>query len=182
MDIALTPIRVPDRPRARALPDDRDHLVRSEDPLTRTKSLVVATAAVGLATAVTVFAIDDDGTGGEAGKAAATAEAFYHHVADRDGESTCELMTPAGRADFEGLAAGLLPCEDLVVDLSITDRDREVMRGIRIRHVTVRGDRATISPRDVTMPGGADRLRLFPDDHPATLRRVGGRWLLEDVT
>jgi hypothetical protein len=68
----------------------------------------------------------------------------------------------------------LLSCD--VIELaseSMSDEERRATRGIRIRRVTVSGDRATIRNRDVSVPSG---IATTGADGSTVLRKVDGAW------
>ncbi len=71
-------------------------------------------------------------------------------------------------------------CEALVDELAdaLSDEEKRALDRLEIRHVHVDGDRAEVHDRDVSAPKPWVR-----DDNgePIVLRRVDGRWLIEDM-
>jgi len=99
------------------------------------------------------------------------------------GPQACARLTDAGRKDFT--AAVLLEardCEVLVRAFAaqLTPTQKKFLPRITIRRVELRDDRALLHDRYVEMPPEIDELD-GRDDEPTVLRRIDGRWLLEDM-
>ncbi len=108
--------------------------------------------------------------------------AWHNDLADGRGPQACARLSDAGREDFLAGALRAGDCELLVADLAseLTPTQKEFLPRIEIRRVEFRGDRAFIHSRDVALP---DELAAVAarDDEPTVLRKLDGRWLIEDM-
>jgi hypothetical protein len=86
-----------------------------------------------------LIAVAGCGTSAEE-EVADTIKTFYRAAAAGDGERACEQLTPAARA-----TAGGVPCEAAVDQLETLGgaTAKRRLAAITVRHVRVRGDRAT---------------------------------------
>jgi len=113
----------------------------------------------------------------------ATTLGFLAELAEGD-EHACERLTNDGRRQLDGRAEllGLDGCAGIVAAIAAeySDADREAMRELRIRKITIAGDRATVRDHDFEIPAELDG-QLAIDDRPTVLRRQGGVWKLEEL-
>jgi hypothetical protein len=96
----------------------------------------------------------------------------------------CDRLSKDGRRQVDSRAAflDLDGCEAFVkeVEAEYSDADRDAVRKVRIRRVTIEGDRATIRDRDIVVPAELEG-QVTLDERPVVLRRQRGEWKLEDV-
>lgn len=123
------------------------------------------------------------GTASDEERVRGVALAFMTELAEGDANA-CERLSDDGRRQLESRAEllGLDGCEALVVAVrnEYSDADRAAIRQLRIRRVSVKGDRATVRDRDVTVPDELDG-QLAIDDRPLILRKHGADWKIEDL-
>jgi hypothetical protein len=62
----------------------------------------------------------------------------------------------------------------------LTDEQRDALGELTIRRVRISGDRAEVHDADVTLPDVL-RDREISNDRPTVLRRVDGRWKIDDM-
>lgn len=110
---------------------------------------------------------------------------WFQRLGAGEGAAACRLLTDEARRDFEATAEemiGQASCDAVsgFFSLGLTDAERDAFGDVQIRRTTITGDRATVRDEDVVIPAG-----LLPqaerDDEPTLLRKVDGRWLIEDL-
>lgn len=108
---------------------------------------------------------------------------WWADVAAGRGPQACQRLTETARTQF---TAGMMlepgDCELLVraVAAELTPTQKKFLPRITIRRVEVQGDRALIHDRDARVPRELEQLADL-DDQPTVLRRIDGRWLIEDM-
>lgn len=114
--------------------------------------------------------------------ARAAFEGFLHALAVGDGERVCAVLAPTARKQFfPNLAVEDADCkgEVALTAFQLSDAQEAALRRARVRKVSVDGDRAEIANRDIEI--GEPFVRTDEhDERPTVLRRVRGRWLIED--
>ena len=139
-----------------------------------------------LATAVTIGCSLAGCAGGEVrgdSPPAAATRAFFAGIAHGDQAATCRGLT---RSAVEDLRDDLLlwdsSCGELVqfIHDALTPRQRAALLQLKIRRVTVHGDRAEIADRDLDAPSVLGKS--VDDGHPIQLMRIGGRWKITSLT
>lgn len=121
---------------------------------------------------------------GEQDRVKHAVHAWHADLAHGRGSQACARLTAGGRKDF--LAGSLLgafgDCELLVKDTAsmLTAIQRRFLALVVIRRVEIHGDRALVHDRDVMIPPQLRELAM-PVDEPTVLRKVDGRWLLDDL-
>jgi hypothetical protein len=92
----------------------------------------------------------------------------------------CALLTPAAQPQIGRLGDG--DCEAAVgfLALTYTPAEQRGLEHVTFRHVTVSGDRATSDAGDVQLPRSIKYMRR-PNRRPTVLRRLDGKWLIEDL-
>ena len=99
---------------------------------------------------------------------------FAAAVDERRGEDACALLTPAAtRATAASI--GTLDCATVVRSFGYAV-DTGPLRVADVRRVEVRGEKATIAPDELTVPGGK------PFGPGIALERVGGAWRVAGFT
>ncbi len=120
---------------------------------------------------------------GEESRVKDSVRAWLTDLAEGRGEQACARLSDAGREDF---ARGMLfaedDCESLVADFAaeLTPNQKRFLPRIEVRRVELHDDRALIHDRDAALPSEIDELAA-PDNEPTVLRKIGGRWLIEDM-
>lgn len=113
-----------------------------------------------------------------------TINGWHAAIADDDGDRACRYLTRRARVQFTDAAplGDLGGCEGAVsrVAAMLSDDQRAAMGRLRVRRAHVDGDRAEVRAEDVEFPQALTELR-DPDAAPTVLRRLDGRWLIEDL-
>ena len=107
---------------------------------------------------------------------------FGRAVARRDADSACARMTNAAR---DQLAAPMSPppwdsCITQVLTSRelLSDEEAAALDDYRVKRVRGTGDRVEVHPDDLERPRA---LRAGAGERPVVLRRVEGKWLIEDL-
>lgn len=103
-----------------------------------------------------------------------TVEDFAAAVDERRGEDTCALLTPAA-ARATAASIGTLDCATVVRSFGYAV-DTGPLRVAEVRQVEVRGEKATIAPAALIVPGGK------PFGPGIALERVGDEWRVAGFT
>jgi hypothetical protein len=101
-----------------------------------------------------------------------------HALATGDGTTLCSLATPAGR---KTLAAALphQSCPSIVklVSAHLSPALREGLASVKVKRVTISGNRATISDTDITSSQGTLQGFIQPNSPPTQLTKESdGSW------
>ncbi|HEX8082664.1 MAG TPA: hypothetical protein VF529_00130 [Solirubrobacteraceae bacterium] len=125
------------------------------------------------------------GDAGDAEDAVADAvRGWMRDVADGNGKSGCARLTAKARRQ---LVEEIIPwdgrCEGAVFLLSsdLSDEVRDALRRVRVKRVRIRGDRAEVRDTDVEFPARVHQMLEESSPTKVVLRRVDGKWLLEDL-
>ncbi|HEX8121217.1 MAG TPA: hypothetical protein VF549_08125 [Solirubrobacteraceae bacterium] len=113
-----------------------------------------------------------------------TVEQFFRDLAHNNGKSTCARLTSRARAQAVELAdfPPGTPCERALGpdgDRWPPDAQRAVL-SVRVRRATVHASRAEVADADVLLDEPL-RSERRPNGRPFVLRRIDGRWLIEDL-
>ena len=169
-------IRLPDACPRRAVQRRRPEV--TEDPLLRGITCIT-TAAL----ALSAVAACGGRAGSDEDRVRETTLTFHEQLARGDADA-CEHLTADGRRQLDGRAKlfDLDGCDELVqaVAAEYSAADRRAMSELRIRKVTIHGDRATVRDQDITVPAELDG-QLEINDAPTVLRRERGDWKIENL-
>ena len=169
-------IRLPDHRFRRAVQRRRPEV--TEDPLLRGITCITTAALTLTVAAACGGRADSDQEG-----VRETTLTFHEQLARGDA-GACKRLTADGRRQLDGRAKlfGLDGCDELVeaVAAEYSAADRRAMGELRIRKVTIDGDRATVRDQDVVVPAELDG-QLEINDAPTVLRRERGDWKIEDL-
>jgi hypothetical protein len=138
--------------------------------------LLAVTVAVAFAA---LFACGGDDASSQARRGFA---AWQRAVADGDGPGGCALLTAKARMQFAG-TLDQQACERQIKRASEfvgVGAKRDAWLSLKIARIDVRGDRAFIDDRDVTVAPVLQPYKGY-DDYPTVLKRVGQRWQLDDL-
>jgi hypothetical protein len=91
----------------------------------------------------------------------------------------CRLLTAKARADMVTAESGACFYAVARFAATITAEERAGFSKVRVRRIAVRGSRAVIADRDLATP--PELAGLMAVDGPMVLRRIGRRWLIDDV-
>ena len=145
--------------------------------------LRTTTLATAAALAVTSLAACGGGPISEEDRVRDAALGFMVELTNGDTDA-CGRLTTDGRRQLDGRAElfGLDGCGAFVeaVAKEYSDADRKAMREMRIRRVSIRGDRAIVRDQDFAAPAALDG-QLAVNDRPTVLRRTHGNWKIEDL-
>jgi hypothetical protein len=124
-----------------------------------------------------------------AATAAYTAEAFTAQIAHDHAAAACAQLTDHAKRQLTqrlaiqqpgvgGPDAGCRVAIGLVAR-SYTTLELRALQCLHVKHVNLRGDRALISPADVSFPTGYGYLRSRGG--PMVLRQAPGGWQIDDL-
>ena len=130
----------------------------------------------GMAVGILAAGLIIGGCGGETSEINKVIGAYGRALAAGDGDRACRLMTAEGRASIvrDNKWSGVRSCRELapLLKTMATEEELRDLRHLRLKGVKVTGDRA------VGQMAEAHALTRTGD---ARLRRIDGRWLLDDA-
>jgi ketosteroid isomerase-like protein len=101
-------------------------------------------------------------------------------LANGDGATACSLATASGRAKVQSAIAGA-SCEEVVKRFAqqVPQRVKDGMLTAKVKHVTIKGDTATVANADITSSRGTLAGFLQPGSAPTMLtKQADGSWKL----
>lgn len=135
---------------------------------------LVPLGLLALALLVAVVGIAAAPAASEQDQITTTVQDFAAAVDERRGEDACALLTPAA-ARRTAASIGTLSCATVVRSFGYAG-DTRALRAAKLRGVEVRGDRATVAPDQLIVPGGR------PFGPGISLRRIDGAWRVSGFT
>ena len=130
----------------------------------------------GMAVGILAAGLISGGCGGDAPQISKVIGAYGRALAAGDGDRACRLMTAEGRASIvrDNASTGVRSCRVLapLVTTMATEDELRDLRHLRLQRVKVTGDRAV---------GQMAEAHALERTGHARLRRISGRWLLDDA-
>lgn len=114
----------------------------------------------------------------DASRAAQTVTAAFHALAAGDGAKVCSLATAAGQRSLAAAVPGST-CAKVVdlVSAHLNPHQKAALETVKVTHVAVMGNHATVRAADITSSRGSFKGFLDPKAAPTKLRRESdGTW------
>jgi hypothetical protein len=107
---------------------------------------------------------------------------FFAALARDESKKACELLTGEMIRSITSLIGGSTTCEDAMHTLHgrLSEDEKQSFQHLKVKHVEVQGDRATINDEDVTTESGDD-ISGENDPTDIELRRIEGAWRISDL-
>lgn len=116
------------------------------------------------------------GLSGDASHAANTLTRAFHALGTGDGGTVCSLATAAGQ---KTLASAVPNCPKVValVSAHLTPKQKAALGSVRVKHVTVKGNLATVLAKDISSTQGSFKGFLSASSAPTRLsKQSDGTW------
>jgi hypothetical protein len=153
--------------------------------MTKRKSRLAPLALL-LASILVVAGCGDDSDSDEA-KVESVVTGFFENLADGRAEEACDALTSGTvrLLSLQGPAGGTpatCPANVATVHGQLSEEEKEAMRAVEVKAVTVSGDTATVQPNDVEFDfEGESTLLSSVRSGPVVLRKFQGDWKLESL-